>query len=688
MRIAAGGGADFLQLSPASAPTRGLTSWLADAVRAAIIDGRLQPGALLPATRALADDLGISRGVIVEAYQRLADEGLVSARPGAGTRVMAVAGRAPPPSRAPNRPERPEATLLPQRWRARAEIDLSPGVPDLSGFPRAAWLRAERSVLEQASVADLGYGDPRGSQWLRKELASWLARTRGLRAEPDDIIIVTGVAQALALLAQGLARRLAQGLARYPKAGAEGRIAVEDPGSGGARDELAYWGLRPVPVPVDEHGLMVDDLAGTGVPAVLLTPAHQFPTGVVLAPRRRRQLLDWAAAADALIIEDDYDAEYRYDRAPVPALQASAPGQVAYAGSTSKTLAPGMRLGWLIPPSRLHAELVEAKHASDLGSPALPQLVLAHLIAGGELEQHIRAVRKRQRGRRDALLRALGEHLPEARVQGIAAGLHLLITFGELTGPVADTDLAERILRAGVLVQPLSWHRMRPGPPGIVLGYAAHPPDQLREAARRIGRVVRASGLARRASGLARRAGGLACRGHAIRELGVGPAMPPGHGPQLADAGGAGQDDQEHPADGREQQGHAERQMAVRAHVGNVDLRAVLQDEDQQEQQDHGEAAHGDPEAAGPGALDLQRWSGGRCCGLLGRGLGRLRGRTGLGRHPGTGRGTRCGGGGRWWLRFCGHGSPRLGTAVCKRGPPICPARTRLCVHDRPQPPR
>jgi GntR family transcriptional regulator / MocR family aminotransferase len=590
MRIATGGGADFLQLSPALAPTRGLTSWLADAVRAAIIDGRLQPGALMPATRALADDLGISRGVIVEAYQRLADEGLVSARPGAGTRVMAVAVRAPLPSRVPNRPERPEATLLPQRWRARAEIDLSPGVPDLSGFPRAAWLRAERSVLEQASVTDLGYGDPRGSRWLRKELASWLARTRGLRAEPDDIIIVTGVAQALALLARGLARPL--------KAGAAGRIAVEDPGSGGARDELAYWGLRPVPIPVDEHGLRVDDLAGTGLQAVLLTPAHQFPTGVVLAPRRRRQLLDWAAAADALIIEDDYDAEYRYDRAPVPALQASAPGQVAYAGSTSKTLAPGMRLGWLVPPPRRHAELVEAKHASDLGSPALPQLVLAHLIAGGELEQHIRAVRKRQRRRRDALLGALGEHLPEARVQGIAAGLHLLITFGERTGSVADTDLAERILQAGVFVHPLSWHRMRPGPPGLVLGYAAHPPDQLREAARRIARVVRTGELAGRVGGRAR------C-GRAIRELGVGPAMPPGHSPQLADPGGAGQDDQEHPADGRKQQGHAERQMTVRAHEGDVDLRAVLQDEDQQEQQEDGEAAHGDPEAAGPGALDL-----------------------------------------------------------------------------------
>jgi GntR family transcriptional regulator / MocR family aminotransferase len=204
--------------------------------------------------------------------------------------------------------------------------------------------------------------------------------------------------------------------------------------------------------------------------------------------RRRRDLMDWAARADALIIEEDYDAEYRYDRAPVPALQASAPGLVAYAGSTSKTLAPGMRLGWLIPPSRLHSDLIEAKHASDLGSPALPQLVLARLIASGELEQHIRLVRKRQRSRRDALLGALHEHLPAARVQGIAAGLHLLITFPGRTGP--DTDLAEAILRTGVLVHPLSWHRHRPGVPGIVLGSAAHTPDQLREAVRRIARIL------------------------------------------------------------------------------------------------------------------------------------------------------------------------------------------------------
>jgi GntR family transcriptional regulator / MocR family aminotransferase len=469
-------GADFLQLSAAAAPARGLTGWLAGEIRAAIIDGRLPGGTPLPATRLLAGDLGISRGVVVEAYQRLADEGLVSGRPGTGTRVSGLAPRAVRPPNDVPRPGRAGATVLPQPWRAGAELDLSPGVPDLAGFPRAAWLRAERAVLEQASGTELGYGDPRGHDGLRRELAGWLARTRGLRAAAGDIIIVSGVAQALALLAQWLN---AHGMTR---------IAAEDPGSLGSRDQLTYWGVDAVPVPVDEYGLQTSHLAGAGVRGALLTPAHQFPTGVVLAPERRRELLDWAAAAGALIIEDDYDAEYRYDRAPVPALQAAAPGLVAYAGTTSKTLAPGMRLGWLVPPTRMHEDLVAAKHAADLGSPALPQLVLARLIATGELERHIRAVRKRQRSRRDALLGVLRAQLPQARVQGVPAGLHLLITFPGLD--LDDTELAERIRQAGVLVHPLSWHRQRPGVPGLVLGYASHTPDQLREAARRIARAV------------------------------------------------------------------------------------------------------------------------------------------------------------------------------------------------------
>ncbi len=462
-------GSDFLQLHREQAPARGLTAWLAGAVRTAVLDGRLPPGAPLPATRTLARDLGLARGVVVGAYQRLTDEGLVTARHGAGT-VVADRAAAPPAAALPVLPE-----LLPAPWPAGVELDLSPGVPDLSAFPRAAWLRAEQAVLETAGAADLGYGDPRGNPRLRTELAGWLSRTRGLRVSPDGVLVVAGVAQALAILAQTLRARGC------------GTIAVEDPGSRGARDELAHWGLAPVPVRVDGHGVDVAELAATGAGAAMLTPAHQFPTGVVLSPARRRELLAWAAAG-GLVIEDDYDAEHRYDRVPVPALQARAPDRVAHTGSTSKTLAPGMRLGWLVPPARLHADLVAAKHASDLGSPALPQLVLARLLATGEYDRHLRAVRARQRVRRDAVLAAVRAHLPAARVEGIAAGLHLLVGFPG--ADLDDTALAARAREAGVLVHPLSRHRIRPGPPGLVLGYAAHSPDRLRDAVRRLAQAV------------------------------------------------------------------------------------------------------------------------------------------------------------------------------------------------------
>lgn len=286
-------------------------------------------------------------------------------------------------------------------------------------------------------------------------------------------MICSGVAQGLALLAHVL------------RGQGTDAVAVEDPGSRGAWDQMAFWGLRPVGVPVDDDGIRVDELAATGLDAAVLTPAHQFPTGVVLGPDRRRALLSWAETR--LVIEDDYDAEHRYDRAPVAALQGSAPDRVAYLGSVSKSLAPGMRVGWLIAPRRMQTELLAVKHASDLGSPALPQLVLAELIASGDYERHLRAVRTRQRRRRDALLAGLREHLPQARVTGVAAGLHLLVM---LPGDGDDTLLAERVGASGVQVHPLSWHRRRPGPPGLVLGYAAQAPDRLIEAAQRIGRVL------------------------------------------------------------------------------------------------------------------------------------------------------------------------------------------------------
>ncbi|WP_127501516.1 PLP-dependent aminotransferase family protein [Actinoplanes solisilvae] len=459
-------GSDFLQLRPDEAPAKGLTGWLADGLREAVANGRLAPGEKLPPTRQLAAELQVSRGVVVDAYQRLIDEGLAAARTGAGTSIIAH----PHVRDAPSDRRRSLETLRLPLPPAEG-LDLSPGIPDLSAFPRTAWLRAERAVLNEITASDLGYGDPGGTPKLRAELAGWLARTRGVRAEPDDVIVVGGVAQALALLAQTL------------HASGTTAVAVEDPGSRGARDQLEHWGVRPEPVPVDAEGLVVDALTQ---PAAVLTPAHQFPTGVVLSPARRRALLAWAAAG-GLIIEDDYDAEHRYDRAPVAALQGSAPDHVAYAGSVSKSLAPGMRLGWLIAPRRMQPALLTAKHDSDLGNPALPQLVLARLLATGDYERHLRNVRTRQRRRRDALLEGLRRHLPQARVTGVAAGLHFLIM---LDGDEPDTALAQRAAAYGVVVHPLSWHRMEPGPPGLVLGYAAHPPDRLAEAAVRLGEAL------------------------------------------------------------------------------------------------------------------------------------------------------------------------------------------------------
>ena len=409
----------------------------------------------------LAGELRISRGVVVEAYQRLIDEGLARGRTGAGTTVLGVSRTASSDRRAEFR--------LPLPPRAGIDIDLSPGVPDLSAFPRRQWLRAERAVLDEITAADLGYGDPGGTPRLRAELIQWLRRVRGVRAEADDVIVVSGVAQALALLAQTL------------RAGGVTAAAVEDPGSRGARDQMAHWGVRPEPVPVDDEGVRVDRITQE---VAVLTPAHQFPTGVVLGPVRRRQLLAWGG----LVVEDDYDAEHRYDRAPVAALQGSAPEQVAYAGSVSKSLAPAMRLGWLIAPRRMQADLLEAKHDSDLGNPAIPQLVLARLLATGDYERHLRLVRARQRRRRDALLSGL-QALPDARITGVAAGLHLLVLFPK--SDVSDISLAEEAARRGVLVHPLCWHRHAPGVPGLVLGYAAHPPDRLLEAARRLAFIPR-----------------------------------------------------------------------------------------------------------------------------------------------------------------------------------------------------
>ncbi|WP_327279991.1 MULTISPECIES: aminotransferase-like domain-containing protein [unclassified Streptomyces] len=565
------GGSDFLQLDPAQAPPGRRTEWLTDRIRAAIADGTLPVGSRLPAGRVLAAELGVSRGLVTEAYQRLADAGQVVGRGRAGTTVVAAPippvplapARSAPPSAppepgapipsggpfaaagpagpvrpagppgpagpadqgdqgdqgrqggqgeplaildrvrsaepgcpagsgGPEEPARQSAPLAPadpvrsggvaglgsvvDELRAvPARIDLSPGVPDLTAFPRTAWLQAERRVLADLTPGDFGYGNPQGAPALRTAVTGWLARNRGIRADPDEVVIVAGVAQALGLLSHVL------------REGGVGRVAVEDPGSLGARQQLEYGRLETVAVPVDGGGLDVAALRASGARAVLLTPAHQFPTGVVLDGERRRDLLAWAAAG-GLVVEDDYDAEHRYDRAPVPALRALLPDGVCYAGSVSKLLAPALRLGWLLVPPRLRDAVVAAKRYADLGNPLLAQLVLARLMDSGELERHLRFVRRRHRRRRDAVLRAIAAHLPGARVHGAAAGLHLMVTFDGAA--FEDTALAAAGLSLGVKAHPLSWHRMRPGPPGLVLGYAAGPPGELEEGVALLGRAL------------------------------------------------------------------------------------------------------------------------------------------------------------------------------------------------------
>ncbi|GAA3107556.1 PLP-dependent aminotransferase family protein [Pseudonocardia yunnanensis] len=475
-------GSDFLQLDVDGAPAGGLADWLAVQLREAIADGRVPLGSRLPATRVLASELHVSRGVVTEAYQRLTEDGHVAGRGRAGTVVVAAPVVCPSDALS-EEPAVPPAALFAappgvdifDALRAvPARIDLTPGVPDLAAFPRSAWVRAERSVLAELSASNFGYGDPRGSAVLRLAVARWLARNRGIRVDPVEVVVVAGVTQALGLIAQVLRRR---GITE---------IAVEDPGSLGVRQHLHSWSVDTPPIEVDGGGLRVDALRAGGAPAVLLTPAHQFPTGVVLDGGRRGELMRWAGEG-GVVVEDDYDAEHRYDRPPVAALR-SMLGQVFYTGSVSKLLAPALRVGWLLAPSEYRDDLVAAKRNADLGNAVLPQMVLARLMESGELERHLRLLRGRHRRRRDAMIRAIRTQLPGATVHGAAAGLHLTVTFED---DVPDTELAAGALALGVKVQPLSWHRQRPGPPGLVMGYAARPVSEIEEAVATFGEVLR-----------------------------------------------------------------------------------------------------------------------------------------------------------------------------------------------------
>ncbi|MGW7238744.1 MocR-like pyridoxine biosynthesis transcription factor PdxR [Streptomyces sp. NPDC054804] len=411
----------------------GLERALRDAVRV----GRLVPGARLPATRRLAAELGISRGTAKAAYDQLVAEGYLTARQGSGTRVATL------PSAASDAPE--------AAARARAPLfDLRPGGPDAGAFPAAAWLRALRRAIAGAPSLAYDYGDPRGRIELRTALSGYLVRARGVVAPPERIVVTSGYVQGLALLTRVL--------------GGGAAVAMEDPGMPFHREVVRRNGGTVVPVRVDERGARAAELGDAA--AVVLTPAHQYPTGVTLHPERRRAVVDWARARGGVIVEDDYDGEFRYDRQPVGALQGVAPGQVVYLGTASKTLGPALRLGWMVLPPHLVDAVADAKLHSDHHTESIGQLALAELIESHAYDRHVRACRLRYRRRRDQLLGRLGAG---RNVRGIAAGLHALVSVAD------ERETLARAAAAGLAVGGLGEHWHTGGaaglPQGLVVGY-------------------------------------------------------------------------------------------------------------------------------------------------------------------------------------------------------------------------
>nr|WP_156935219.1 PLP-dependent aminotransferase family protein [Pseudonocardia spinosispora] len=384
----------------------GLRSGLMDALREAVRSGRLASGTRLPSSRSLAADLGIARNTVAGAYAELVAEGWLTAQQGSGTRV---AKRTEPRRAAPAAPRtRPTPR--------RPAYSLLPGSPDLSQFPRKQWLAASRRALASAPNDAFGYGDAHGRMELRTVIADHLARARGVHATPERVIICAGFHHGLMLTARALRARRVRA------------VAVEAYGLDLYRDILTGAGLRTPTLAVDERGAHTDDAARLrGVGAVLLTPAHQYPTGVALDPDRRAAAIDWARATGGLILEDDYDGEFRYDRQPIGALQGLDPERVVYFGSASKSLAPGLRLGWMVLPEELIPEIVVAKGHGDYMSSAPEQLTLAEFIASGAYERHVRAMRLRYRRRRDQLVEALARRAPSIHVTGIAAGLQAVL---------------------------------------------------------------------------------------------------------------------------------------------------------------------------------------------------------------------------------------------------------------------
>jgi GntR family transcriptional regulator / MocR family aminotransferase len=417
-----------------------LRSALERELRAAILDGSLRAGARLPSSRVLARTIGVSRGVTSDAYGQLEAQGFLSIAPRASPIVASVErGLSTPGSR----------TDEPQ-----PRFDFIPTTPDVNLFPRRLFASALAEAARTATAAALDYGDPAGLTELRLALADHLGLTRGLVTTPDQIVITQGTAQAVDLVLRVLRAR---GVAS---------VSVEDPSLVSQQRRVASHGLEVIGQPVDARGLVVDGLRGD---AVVVMPAHQFPTGTVLRGDRRRDLVQWARDGDRYLVEDDYDAEFRYDRVAVRALQGLEPGRVIYVGTTSKTLAPGLRMGWIAAPASLVDELRLTKNLLDAGSPALPQLALARLLRTGEYARHVRRVRTIYRRRRDVLIDALETKLPGLSIEGVAAGVHLLL---RLPAGIDDAQVVETARTRGLRVEALSSHCIAPlEEGGLVLGY-------------------------------------------------------------------------------------------------------------------------------------------------------------------------------------------------------------------------
>ncbi|MGP4042869.1 MocR-like pyridoxine biosynthesis transcription factor PdxR [Streptomyces sp. 2A115] len=439
-------GADLhLDLSGPSGPG-GRRAALIRALREAIRSGRLTPGTRLPPYRSLAADLGVARNTVADAYAELVAEGWLTARQGSGTRV---AERAEPlgaharvPKKAPPRARGPR-------------FDLRQGTPDASSFPRTEWLASYRRALNAAPNEAFGPGDPAGRIELREALTEYLARARGVRTEPGRIVICSGFAHALRLL--------------FPKV-IRGPLAVEAYGLGFHRELLAAAGVRTVPLPLDEDGARVDVLGRER--AVLLTPAHQFPTGGPLHPARRSAVIDWARARGGVVLEDDYDGEFRYDRKPVGAVQGLDPERVIHIGSVSKSLSPALRLGWMVLPERYVAGVLAAKGEREAWANVLEQLTLADFVVSGSYDRHVRRMRQRYRRRRDRLVAALEAHAPHVEVTGIAAGLHAVLRLP----PGSERSAVKAAGWQGLALDGLAEFRHPEAavsaPDGLVVGYA------------------------------------------------------------------------------------------------------------------------------------------------------------------------------------------------------------------------